>query len=263
MFYSELKGQGLHTLCNRDDLSQAASKKRSAPRTISRKFKNVLKPGEAPVYPDCLMAEQWEKSAETWRCRMRLATCLHSVSILKHLNPGWRFVALLTVWFSRWSERSPPVPRSRTSLRWRWLWPHLQRGTAQGHDPQAVTNQLQKQTEEWGRGSQFGRISDAYWPEESSFHDSARDGKKEMNETVEFPVHPCVILWLCWQQAGTSVVTKPFGLWPPGHPVHSLTHSLTHNGQRIFRLPCSHLRLSIRFAGQQYSRCFISVNPPS
>lgn len=225
MFYSELKGQGLHTLCNRDDLSQAASKKRSAPRTISRKFKNVLKPGEAPVYPDCLTAEQWEKSAETWRCRMRLATCLHSVSILKHLNPGWRFVALLTVWFSRWSERSPPVPRSRTSLRWRWLWPHLQRGTAQGRDPQAVTNQLQKQTEEWGRGSQFGRISDAYWPEESSFHDSATDGKKERNERdcrkPSAPLRdPLALLAAGWDQCGYQTI-RP--LTP--RPSCSLTHS--------------------------------------
>lgn len=52
VFYSERKAQGLYALRKRET-------KRSAPQIISSgTFRNVLELGEAPVYPDCLTAEQ-------------------------------------------------------------------------------------------------------------------------------------------------------------------------------------------------------------
>lgn len=131
MFYSDKKrSEALH-FTQQTWLVSGSLGERSAPRIVSGEFKKVVKSGEAPVYPDCLTAEQWEKSAETRRCRMR-PVCTK--------QPDWRFFgqaqeALLTVWFSPRSERSPPAPRSRTSLRWRWLWLHLQRRSRQGRHP--------------------------------------------------------------------------------------------------------------------------------
>lgn len=75
---------------------------------------------------------------------------------------------------------------------------------------------------------------------------------------------------LCTLERSSGSAGSRLGpVWLPNHSAFDpqaflFTRSLTHHtGQRIFRLPRSHLRLSIRFAGQQYSRCFISVNPPS
>lgn len=52
-----------------------------------QKLELVLKSGEAPVYPDCFTAEQWEKSAETWRCAISPATGRPVPTTLTRLNP--------------------------------------------------------------------------------------------------------------------------------------------------------------------------------
>lgn len=52
-----------------------------------RKLELVLKPGEAPVYPDCFTAEQREKSAGTWRCAISRATGRPAATTLTPLNP--------------------------------------------------------------------------------------------------------------------------------------------------------------------------------
>lgn len=274
MFYSEKKGQGLYALRNRD--VSGILEKRSAPRIISRKFKNLLKSGEAPVYPDCLTAEQWEKSAETRRCRMRLATGLREATILKHLLPDWRL-------FGRPGPGSLPYGFHDEANDHRQSHTAAHRTdddgcdfTCRGGARRAASHGcLQINYRRRRKSEIMGRNRLLVW---EGFRCVLTRGEllprlcnkwKEINEW-DCRVLLCtaqagwVILSLCWQQAGSRVVTKPFALWPSGLPVHSL--ATTHRSDKWFllrcRVPHSHLHLSIRCAGQQYSRCFFSVNPP-
>lgn len=260
MFDSEKKGQGLYTAHQRWLVSGSLEKKICAsdyqseiqePSEIRWSTCLPRLPHGGAVRKICRDMEMQNETGHTSAWSDHFKAFKARLEVLRPAE-----AALLTVWFSWWSERSPPVPRSRTSLRWRWLWLPLKRWNTQGRDPPVFTYQRRWKSEMIGRNRLLVWEDFRCVLTRGELLPRLCNKKKEMNEATDF-------LWLSWQQARSSVVTKPFGLWPSGLPVHSL--ATTDNSDKGFFLRCRlpHLRLSIRFAGQQYSRCFMSVNPSS